>query len=113
VVLDYVPDRSGSIVEFPSPLNPELFRHGDLHTFNIIPVPDGLQKTIGEAEEQQIEDCFLAEVMVNTKDPRFWKNGVKRGIQLLCGAKIVPQKAFQQSPAHSSCSPSGREIRQH
>jgi hypothetical protein len=98
VVLDHVPDRSGSIVEFPSPLNPKPFRHGDLHTFNIIPVPDGLQKTIGEAEEQQIEDRFFAEVMVNTKDPRFWKNGMKRGIQLLRRGKIVSKRLFNNYP---------------
>jgi hypothetical protein len=36
--------------------------------------------------------------MVNTKDPRFRKNDVKRGIQLLCRGKIVSKRLFNNHP---------------
>src|SRR6266700_8233077 len=67
VVLDHVPDRSSGIVKFPSPFNAELFRHGDLDTLNVIPVPDRLQEAVGDAKEKKIEDGFFAKVMVIRK----------------------------------------------
>src|SRR2546430_11217006 len=45
VVLDHIPDCSGGIVKLPSSFNTELFRHGDLHALNIIPVPDRDRKS--------------------------------------------------------------------
>jgi len=60
-----------------------LFRHGDLDTLNVIPVPDRLQEAVGEAKEKKIEDGFFAKVMVNTKDARFREHSMKSSIQLL------------------------------
>jgi hypothetical protein len=82
VVLDHVADRPGVIVELTPSLDPELLRHRDLHTLDVIPVPDRLQKAIGEAKEQKIENRFFTEVVVDTKDSRLRKHGMKSGIQL-------------------------------
>src|ERR1035438_1754697 len=91
VVLDHVTDRPSVIVELPPPLDPELLRHCDLHTLDVIPVPDWLQKAIGEAKEQKIEHCLFTEVVIDTKDSRFGKHGMKSGIQLLRRGKIAPK----------------------
>src|SRR5579864_1436369 len=76
VVFYHVADRPGSVVELTPPLDAELFRHRDLHTLDVIPIPDRLQKTIGEAKEQKIEDCLFTEVVVDPKDFRFRKRRV-------------------------------------
>src|ERR1700722_14626368 len=89
VILDHVADRPGVIVELPPSLDPELLCHRDLHTFNVIPVPDWFQKAIGEAKEQKIENRFFTEVVVDTKDSRLRKHRMKCGIQLLGRGKIV------------------------
>src|ERR1700681_35991 len=91
VVLDHVTDSPGVIVEITPPLDPELFCHGDLDTLNVMPVPDRLQEAVGEAKEQQIEDSLFTEVVVDTKDSRFRKHGMKSGIQLLRRGQIVPK----------------------
>src|ERR1700680_4584549 len=79
VVLDHIADRPGGVVKLPPPLDAELFRHRDLHTLDVIPIPDRLQKTIGEAKEQKIEDCLFTEVVVDAKDSRFRKHRMKCG----------------------------------
>jgi hypothetical protein len=56
VILDHIPDCSCGIVELSSTLKPEFFGHCDLHALDIISIPDRLQKAIGEAKEQEIEE---------------------------------------------------------
>src|SRR5438876_11300426 len=89
VVLDHIADGPGGVVKLTPPFDPEFFGHRDLHTLDVIPIPDRFQKTIGEAKEQQIEDCLFTEVMVDPKDLRFRKHRTKCGIQLLGRRKIV------------------------
>src|SRR5581483_2573581 len=89
VVLDHIADGLGGVVKLTTPLDAELFSHRDLHTLDEIPIPDRLQKTIGEAKEQKIQDCFFTEVVVDPKDSRFRKHRMKCGIQLLGRSKIV------------------------
>lgn len=63
-----------------------------------IAVPDRLQKTIGEAKDQQIEDRLFTEVVVDPKDSRFRKHRMKCGIQLLCRSKIVSKGLLDNDP---------------
>src|SRR5579864_574614 len=92
VVLDHIADRTGSVVKLTSPLDAELFSHRDLHTLDVIPIPDRLQKTIGKAKEQKIEDCLFTQVVVDAKDSRFRKHRMKCDIQLLCRSKVVSKR---------------------
>ncbi len=89
MVLDHIADRPGGVVKLTPPLDAELFSHRDLHTLDEIPIPDRLQKTIGKAKEQKIEDCLFTQIMVDTKDFRFRKHRMKCGIQLLGRGKVV------------------------
>src|ERR1700685_2837409 len=91
MVFDHIADRPGIIVELPTPFNPELLRHCDLHTLDVIPVPDRLQKAISEAKEQKIENCLFTKVVVDAKDSRFRKHSMKSGVQLLRRGEIVPE----------------------
>jgi hypothetical protein len=89
VVLDDIADRPGGVIKVTSSFDPELLRHCDLHTLDVIPVPDRLQKAIGEAKEQKIENRFFTEVVVDPKDSRFRKHRVKCSVQQLSRGKVV------------------------
>src|SRR5262249_6096662 len=70
VILHDVADCSGLIVEGPAPLDAEVLRHGDLHTLDMLAVPDRLQERVGEAEERHVPHRPLAQVVVDAKDVR-------------------------------------------
>src|SRR5450432_350560 len=91
MVFDHIADRPGIVVELPPALNPKLLRHCDLHTLDVIPVPDRFEKAIREAKEQKIENGLFTKVVVDTKDSRFRKHSMKSGVQLLRRDKIVPE----------------------
>ena len=69
MVLDHVADRAGLFVEGAAPLDAEALGHRDLHALDAVAVPDRLEELVGEAEEQDVEDRLLAEVMVDPEDP--------------------------------------------
>src|ERR1700686_1898163 len=84
VIFDHVAGRPSIVVELSPALDPELLRHCDLHTLDVIPVPDRFEKAISEAKEQKIENSLFTKVVVDTKDSRFRKHSMKSGVQLLC-----------------------------
>src|SRR4029453_18445278 len=63
MILDDVAHGAGSVVEGASALNTEIFRHGDLHALDMIPVPEGLQEGIGKTEEEHVVHRPLPEVV--------------------------------------------------
>ena len=81
VVLDHVPDGAGLLVEPPSSLHSEAFRHRDLDSLDVIPVPDRLQKGVGEAVVQEVLHRLLAEVMIDSEDGRLREELVQGGIE--------------------------------
>src|SRR6185503_6023360 len=83
VVLYHVADRARVVVKLATTLDAKFLRHRDLYTLDVVAVPDRLQKTIGEAKDQQIEDCLFTKVVVDPKNSGFWKHRTKCSIQLL------------------------------
>ena len=71
MVLDHVADRAGLFVKRAPALHAERFGHRDLHALDAIAVPDRLEELVGEPEREDVEDRFLAQVMVDPEDPRF------------------------------------------
>src|ERR1700693_5270606 len=61
VILDYIAYRPGGVVKLTPPLDAELFSHRDLHTLDVIPIPDRLQKTIGKTKDKKIENCLFTD----------------------------------------------------
>src|SRR6185437_1590527 len=98
VVFYHVADRTSLVVKLATTLNAKLFRHRDLDTLDVVAVPDRLQKTIGEAKNQQIEDRLFTKVVVDPKNSCFWKHRPKSSIQLLRGSKIVSEGFLHDDP---------------
>ena len=71
MILNHVADSARFVIENAPTLNAEVFRHSDLHAFDMVAVPERLQGCVGEAEEKQVMHGPLAEVMVNAEDGLF------------------------------------------
>src|SRR5215831_11354337 len=91
MVLDHIADRSSLIVKPSAALNPEVFRHRDLDALNVVAVPEGLHKCVGEAERHHIVHSSLTEVMVDAEDVGFIEGTEQNLVQFLRGCQIVPE----------------------
>src|SRR5580704_18329095 len=95
MILQNIANCAGFFVESASARDAKRFRHRDLHAFHIIAVPDGLEEGVRKAEEEQIFDLFLAQIMVNAKNRRFGKDGVQRGVEFLSRSEIAAEWLFE------------------
>ena len=68
MVLDDIADRAGLIVEASSALDSKIFGHGDLHIFDIGPIPERLHERIREPEDQHIVHRPLPQIVIDAKD---------------------------------------------
>jgi hypothetical protein len=58
---------------------------------NVIAVPEGLNKSVGEAERQHIVNRAFSEIVVDAKDVVFIEDIKKDLVQFLCGRQIVSE----------------------
>jgi len=70
VVLEDVARRSGLFVERAAALHAQVLGHGDLHVVDVAPVPDRLEDAVAEAEDEDVADRLLAQVVVDAVDLR-------------------------------------------
>ena len=64
----HVAQRSRLLVVRAALLDPDRFTGGDLHLIHEAAIPDGLEDAVGEAQYQQVLDCFLGQVVVDAVD---------------------------------------------
>jgi len=73
MILNHVAHRAGLIVKCPAPVNPEIFRHRDLHALNVISIPKRFKECVGKVEINDVVDRPLAQIMVNPENRGFGK----------------------------------------
>src|SRR5262249_43964134 len=98
VVLDDVPDGARLLVEPPTALDPEALRHRDLDAGDVVPVPDRLEKRIGESEDEEVLDRPLPEIVIDPEDRRLVEDAMQRGVQRLRGREIPAEGLLQYDP---------------
>src|SRR5580692_9146520 len=91
MVLNHVADGPGLIVEASASLYSEVLGHRDLDTVDVVAVPEGFHKSIGETECEYVVHCAFSEVMIDTEYVGFRENTKQNFIQLLRRGKIVPE----------------------
>src|SRR5439155_27273659 len=62
-----------------------------LHLLDVAVVPERLEDSVPEAEDQDVLDGLLAEVMVDAVDLAFVKYRVDERVQLARGSQIAPE----------------------
>ena len=70
VVLEDVATRTGLLVELAAALDAEVLGDGDLDMVHVAPVPERLEDAVAEAEDHQVADGLLAQVVVDAVDLR-------------------------------------------
>ena len=68
MILDDVAQRAGGLVERPAALDADALSRGDLDVIDVVAVPDILEDAIGEAEDEDVLDGLLAEIVVDAED---------------------------------------------
>src|SRR4030095_10162391 len=56
MILNHVAKRAGLLVESAAALHAEVLRHRQLHTLDMVAIPEGLEDAVGEAEEHHAVD---------------------------------------------------------
>ena len=68
MVLDDVTSGTYAVVVAGSTTDPDVLGHRDLHIVDIVRVPEWLEHCVGESHGQDVLDCLLAQVMIDSKD---------------------------------------------
>ena len=70
MVLDDVLRHARLLVELAATLDADLLGDGDLHVVDVLAVPERLEEAVGEAEDEEVLDRLLAEVVIDAEDLR-------------------------------------------
>ena len=107
----------GLLVVGPAGLHPHVLGHGDLHVVDVAPVPDRLEDAIGEAEDQDVLDRLLAQVVVDAVDLALVQHGAQLTIQLAGRIQVAAEGLLDDHPApvavllaHQAGSPGGTDL---
>ena len=92
MVLDNVADAASLVVERAASGNAELLGHGDLHALDVVAVPHGLEKRVGEAEEEDVLDRVFSEIVIDAEHRVFREHGVQRAVQRTRRLEVVAKR---------------------
>ena len=91
MVLEDVAAGAGLLVERAAALDAEVLGHGDLHVVDVAPVPDRLEDAVAEAEDEQVADGLLAQVVVDAVDLRLVEDAHDRVVEVAAGLEVVAE----------------------
>ena len=69
VVLEHIPECPDRVVEGSPSLDAERLGQGDLDIVDVVPIPNRLEQGVGKAKHQEVENRFLAEIVIDPIDP--------------------------------------------
>ena len=101
MILEDVAQSAGGLVVLAAPFDPDIFRHRDLDVVDVAPVPDRLEDAVGEAEDQDILDGLLAQVVIDPVHLGLGKNRVDRLVQRLGALEVVAEGLLDDHPLPS------------
>src|ERR1700722_13058794 len=101
MVLDHIADRTGLVVKASTPLNAKVLRHRDLDALDVVPIPERLNKRVGEAECQHVVQCAFSEIVVDTKDVGLIENAEQDFVEFLSRCQIMSE-GFLHDDARSA-----------
>src|SRR6185437_12234816 len=86
--------------------------HRDLHTVDIVAVPDRLEERVTETEVEQILHRLFAKIMVDTKYPWLGEHGQERAVERLRRREVVTKRLLRDDPS-ISCAARATELLDH
>src|SRR5579864_8449019 len=94
MILEDVSNGADALVETAAAAHAECFRHGDLRALDVLGIPDGLQKRVGEPEIQEVLDRLFAEEMIDAVDGRLGKGLVEGRVESLGRRQVTTEWFF-------------------
>ena len=94
VVLDYVADDSILVKVSASAFDTEVFRQDDLHVADVLAGPKGLENKVGEAQDGEVFDELLTEVVIDAVELVLRERLVQARTKLSTALQIVPKRLF-------------------
>ena len=68
MILDDVANRAGLFVEGTAALDAEVLGHRNLHTFDVVSIPNRFEQRIRKSEEHHVVNRGFAEVMIDAEN---------------------------------------------
>ncbi len=101
MVLHHVPQGPGLLIVAAAAAHAVAFGHGDLDALHQVAVPQGLEDVVGEAEDQEVLDRLLAQVVVDPVNLGFFEMAVQQLIEILGRLRVAAEGLFhhQTGPA--------------
>ena len=98
MVLDDVAHRADRVVEVAAVGDVEVLAHRDLHARDELPVPDGLEDRVREAQIEDVLDGHLPEEVVDPVELRLVDQRVQLGVEGACGGEVVAERLLDDDP---------------
>jgi len=99
VVLEHVPQHSRFLVVLAPPLHPDRLRGRDLHVRDVVPVPQRLEDRVREAEDEDVLDAFLTEVVIDAIDLVLAELVEHEPVERLCRFEAAAERLFDHHAA--------------
>src|ERR1700684_3089029 len=94
VILDYVADGAGLLIERAPALDSKVLRHRDLDTLDMVAIPQGFEHCIAETKIHHVMHRTLAEEMVQTEDSAFFKSSEQDAVEFPGRSPIATERFF-------------------
>ena len=111
--MNYVADSARLIIKSAAPLDTEIFGHCDLHTLDMVAIPERFQKRIGEAEKEHVVHRPFSQVMVDAEDRLLVEGAEQSLVEVLRRGKIVTERFFNDDASAVGASSFGQLFHNH
>ena len=92
MVLDHVAQDARLFEIGAAVLDADGLGDGHLHVVDGVAVPDALEDGVAEAEDEDVLDGLLAQIVVDAEDLRFVEDAVDDAVQLAGRRQVVPER---------------------
>ena len=98
MVLHDVAHRARLFIEPPATLHAERLGHRDLHVVDEVAVPDGLEDAVREAQDEDVLDGLLAQVVVDAEDLALVEDAQDPLVELAGRGQVGPERLLDHHP---------------
>ena len=101
MVLDHVAQLTHPVVISPTPLDPHLFRNGDLNMIDTTLIPLGVDKTIGKSQHQKILDRLFTQIVIDSVNISLIEKSSECLVDLTRSFEALTNRLFEDDTARS------------
>ena len=105
MVLHHVAQRARLLVIRPARLHADRLAHRDLYVVDVLAVPQRLEDAVGEAQDQDVLDGLLAEIVVDPVDLPLAEHPRDQPVQLLGALQVAAERLLDDDPRETVGAP--------